>query len=188
MYNTGRNNQTPPANQELQSAAPLCPGQNDPYNPESAFLSITGVITSISNQTEDGCSQRFQLKSEDGNITNFIVTPQTYFINHQKAAIGMTMTAFYDSNLPVPLIYPPQYNAVAGNLTNKNVKISQFNQNLVSQDGSLRINISPQTMVILPNGQEFRGNIRNRTLIVVYGASTRSIPAQTTPEQVIVIC
>ena len=172
MYNVGRN--------RMQGR------QNIPM---PKYLSFTGIITNILNKNNNGCTQVYQLENSEGNITNFNITPQTYFVNHKKAALGMPMTAFYDANLPAILIYPPEFTAVAASLSpDKNIKIDRFNQNLVSQDGTLKLNLSPRTEILLENGQTFHGDIRNRDLIVVYGASTRSIPAQTTPEQIIVIC
>ena len=52
----------------------------------------------------------------------------------------------------------------------------------------LKLNISPNTLILLENGQAFTGKISNRNLIVVYGATTRSIPAQATPYKIIVMC
>ena len=68
------------------------------------------------------------------------------------------------------------------------MKVSFFNSQLLSSDGSLRLNIAPSTQILLENGQLFNRNPANRNLIVVYGATTRSIPAQTTPSQIIVMC
>jgi hypothetical protein len=68
------------------------------------------------------------------------------------------------------------------------VKVDFFNYQLVSSDGSLRLNISPDTRILLENGQLFNRNPANRYLVVVYSATTRSIPAQTTPSQIIVMC
>jgi hypothetical protein len=59
---------------------------------------------------------------------------------------------------------------------------------LVSSDGSLRLNISPDNRILLENGQLYNRNPANHYLIVVYGATTRSILAQTTPSQIIVMC
>lgn len=100
------------------------------------------------------------------------------------------MTGFYDEDAPVPLIYPPQYKAivVAINVQGCSVKVDYFNSQLVSSDGTLKINISPYTQIILENGQAFSGNPANRNLIVIYSPSTKSIPAQTTPYKIIVMC
>ena len=69
-----------------------------------------------------------------------------------------------------------------------NVKVDYFNEKLLSSDGMLKLNIAPSTQVVLENGQLFTENPANRYLIVVYGATTRSIPAQTSPEQIVVMC
>ena len=53
---------------------------------------------------------------------------------------------------------------------------------------TLKLNITPYTNIVLGNGQAFSGNPGNRNLIVLYGATTKSIPAQTTPYKIIVMC
>ena len=72
--------------------------------------------------------------------------------------------------------------------SNQNVKVDYFNNQLVSSDGQLHLNLSPYTQIILTNGQRFSRYPANRDLIVFYGPSTRSIPAQTTPYRIIVLC
>lgn len=107
------------------------------------------------------------------------------------------MTGFYDADAPVPLIYPPQYRAIVMakahtdrfvSVRDRFVSVSFFNSQLLSSDGNLKLNLSRQTEIVLENGQDFNGNPANRDLIVIYGATTRSIPAQTTPYKVIVLC
>lgn len=125
-----------------------------------------------------------------GDVVNFVVEPNTYFVNHEVVSIGDSVTGFYDANAPVPLIFPPQYAAIviAKNTPAHSVTVDFFNRQLVSSDGNLKLNISLDTQILLENGQLFNRNPANRNLIVVYGATTRSIPAQTTPSQIIVLC
>ena len=139
---------------------------------------------------DGGCYQLMAVDSGRGNMVNFVVSPDTYFVNHEVVSIGDHVTGFYDADAPVPLIYPPQYRAIviAKDTPYQNVKVSFFNEQLISSDGSLRLNISSDTLILLENGQLFNRNPANRDLIVVYGATTRSIPAQTTPFQIIVMC
>lgn len=159
------------------------------------FKSFQGIVVHIEDFTPDaysqyGCTKLFSLAQRDGTITNFIVQPNTYFINHSMISIGDTIIAFYDAMAPVPLIYPPRFRAlVIGLVTNNEfVKVDYFNRNLLSSDGTLQLNIGASTRILLPNGQRFTCNLHNRNLIVVYSATTRSIPPQTTPSQVIVMC
>lgn len=103
---------------------------------------------------------------------------------------GMRAAAFYDSSLPVPMIFPPQYRAqmVAVLGRNEQITLKYFNRALLAEDDSLQLNISEKTKIQTVNGQKFSCCIGGRMLMVFYTASTRSIPPQTTPEKVVVIC
>lgn len=159
------------------------------------FRSFEGTIIQIDNAWTDitinaGCTQQFSVVNESGDIVNFIVTSDTYILDHRMLEIGDQIIGFYDANAPVPLIFPPQYRAIvmAKVSSSEIIAVDYFNRQLVSSDGYLKLNIGPSTRVMLINGQRFTGNPSNNNLVVVYSISTRSIPAQTTPSQVVVIC
>lgn len=159
------------------------------------YRSIKGIVTDIEDfwtgaNERTGCYKLVTLRDEEGNIITFVVTPATYFVNHIALEPGDMVIGFYDANAPVPLIYPPRYTAlVMGKYSiTHNIAVDYFDENLVSNDGMLKLNIGPTTKVILTNDQYFSGDLENRYLIVVYDFTTRSIPAQTTPQKVIVIC
>ena len=59
---------------------------------------------------------------------------------------------------------------------------------LVNEDQTLQLNMDGSVNVRTTNNQYFQGSPANHDLVVVYGSSTRSIPAQTTPELVVVLC
>jgi len=159
------------------------------------FGSFYGIVTTINdfwteNNEISGCYKLMSVQNEEGSIVNFVVTPTTYFVDHIQVSAGDMVTGYYDADAPVPLIYPPQFQAivVVRNVQGSNVKVDYFNSQLVSSDGTLKINIAPYTQIIMENGQVFSGNPANRNLIVIYGAATKSIPAQTTPYKIIVMC
>ncbi|MFJ7933979.1 hypothetical protein [Sporosarcina sp. NPDC096371] len=159
------------------------------------FQAFNGVVTmiddfSIGQNNEAGCYKLLSVDDGYGATVNFVVAPTTYFVDHVMVNVGDRVTGFYDANAPVPLIYPPQLRALvmAKDTPYQNVKVDHFNRRLESSDGTLRLNISRDTQIVLENGQAFTGNIADRNLIVVYGATTRSIPAQTTPSKIIVMC
>ena len=130
------------------------------------------------------------VENEVGATVNFVVSPTTYFVDHAMVAVGDRVTGYYDGNAPVPLIYPPQYHALVmvKDSPYQNVKVSYFDSQLMSSDGQLRLNLSPYTQMVLTNGQRFLKSPANRNLIVIYGPATKSIPAQTTPYRMIVLC
>lgn len=160
------------------------------------YLSFSGMVTMINdfwlgpNNDGGGCYKLVSVENGQGLSVNFIVEPTTYFVDHFMMRVGDKITGFYNANVPVPLIYPPQYRAVviAKDTRNEYVKVDYFNEYLESSDGQLRLNVSSNTPVLLENGQQFTGNITNRNLIISYSATTKSIPAQTTPAQIIVMC
>lgn len=158
------------------------------------FYSFQGTVTMINDftigQNVEGCYKLITVENGTGSVVNFVVTPNTYFVDHVIVAVGDRITGYYDGDAPVPLIYPPQYRAliIVKDHPNQNVKVDFFNSQLVSRDGQLQLNISSYTQILLTNGQPFSRNPANRDLIVIYGPSTKSIPAQTTPYRIIVLC
>lgn len=160
------------------------------------FKSFRGVVTQIDdfpigqNGEKEGCYKLMTVEDSTQGIVNFVVSPSTYFVNQEIVTPGDRVTGYYDGNAPVPLIYPPQYRAliVVKENNNQNVKVDFFNNQLVSSDGQLQLNVSAYTLILLKNGQPFSKSLANRNLIVIYGPTTRSIPAQTTPYKIIVWC
>lgn len=152
------------------------------------YVPIIGTIVSIS-RGNDCCSQMMTLRTEDG-IVNFVISPQTQIIDSRLLRVGMRVAAFYDSSLPMPLIFPPQYQAQIVTTTGRNeqVTLRDFDRNLLASDGSLQLNIAGNTMIRTANGQSFQCNPAGRTLLVYYTVTTRSIPPQTTPSRIIVFC
>ncbi len=160
------------------------------------FISFRGIVTQMNDFTVgqngegEGCYKLMTVEDGTGGIVNFVVSPSTYFVNQEIVSRGDFITGYYDGDVPVPMIYPPQYRAliVVKENNNQNVKVDFFNSQLVSSDGQLQLNLSPYTPILLKNGQPFSKNPANRNLIVIYGPTTRSIPAQTTPYEIIVWC
>ncbi|TCN24148.1 hypothetical protein [Mesobacillus foraminis] len=160
------------------------------------FYSFHGTVTMISdfatgqNGTSEGCYKLISVENGLGESVNFVVSPSTYFVDHAVVAAGDRVTGYYDGDAPVPLIYPPQYRALVmvKESPYQNVKVDYFNSQLVSRDGRLKLNLSPFTQILLTNGQPFTKSPANRDLIVVYGPATKSIPAQTNPYRIIVLC
>jgi len=162
------------------------------------FMGFTGTITEIEpfyDWAEDAevLVEDTVLVSLTDEITstNFIVGPETVLVMDGELEIGAEVTGFYDTSLPAPMIYPPQFSAVALTDRDHGVMIDRFDEELVSYDGSLQINLGEDTVITLQDGTEFYDpsteTLANRAMVVVYHISTRSIPAQTTPEKIIVL-
>ena len=67
---------------------------------------------------------------------------QITILNEEELEVGAKITGFYDASKPA-MIYPPQYpvEVIAVN-QDDNIKLDVFDQDLVSADGMLKLNIS----------------------------------------------
>ena len=152
------------------------------------FKPIIGTIINMA-RGNDCCSQMMSLRTENG-IVNFMITSETRIIDSRQLRSGLRVAAFYDASLPVPLIFPPQYRAQIITVLGRDeqVMINEFNRNLVAADNSLQLNIARNTSIETINGQNTSCSPGNQTLLVYYTTTTRSIPPQTTPRRVIILC
>ncbi|NLO10480.1 MAG: hypothetical protein GX129_11545 [Clostridiales bacterium] len=160
-----------------------------PVEHKAHFNSFTGIVKEIRKSEFEKDTSYALLVNEEGMEANLVLTKDTYYINDEKIRIGSKVTGYYDANAMMIMIYPPQYVAVAVMVSNseQNIKVDLFDTDLVSADNLLKLNISNDTEIVLKDGKEFKGGLKNRKLAVFYGASTRSIPAQTIPDKIVVL-
>lgn len=162
---------------------------------ETRFGSVTGTIvdivpTRIGSRRADGCMLFVTLEDMDGNTVNFVMSPATYVVDYETLSVGMMCTFWYAADAPMPLIYPPQYNAVAAarEKAERMVDVGYYDRSLVNDARTLQLNMGGSVDVRTTNNQYFQGSPADHDLVVVYENSTRSIPAQTTPKLVVVLC
>lgn len=150
---------------------------------------VTGIIQNVSQTPGACCNQMISLVTSNGPV-NFIVSADTFIIDNTRLRPGMMITAFYDSTRPIPLIFPPQYQAelITTLRGSEEVALNFFDQNLTATDNSLRLNINRTTDISTMNGQRFNCSPGNNFLLVYYSNTTRSIPPQTTPRRIVVLC
>jgi len=159
----------------------------DPWADVPIFGSWTGEVVEISVEYSYPPTYTFLLQSESGSV-NFIADFNTFTLG-ETPEVGDTITGFYLlAGMPMALIYPPQFNVSAiVNGEFDNIHVDRFDDELVSYDGNLRLNIGDETEIILQDGEPFECELAHRKLVVVYDISTRSIPAMTTPSRIIVL-
>lgn len=154
-----------------------------------AFGSFTGFVKDISDYATIEGSKIISVESEDGAEAKFIISKDTYITGDAEISLGTELTGFYDANAPMIMIYPPQYSMeviVVGNPA-QNIKVDRFDEHLLSSDDSLKLFVGTDTEILLQDGDSFAGDLTNRKLVVYYGISTKSLPAQTTPTKIVVL-
>ena len=160
------------------------------------YAPLVGIITNIESISANagltgGCTFLLTLEGEDPSGPFQVqLNPNTYVMNLHPFQVGDRATFFYDPNAPMVLSYPPRYTAVAGSYTphGTSAVMDVFREDMHSSDHSLALNLSQNTPVTTANGQPLRGNPAEHLLLVYYSMTTRSIPPQTSPEQVVVFC
>lgn len=159
----------------------------------SLFLSFSGNITAVSpvpsGNGPSPCQAMYSMFTASGPV-EFRADSGTYVLNAAALAPGDQVTVFTPADAAVPLIYPPRYyaSAMAKLPEGTQAVLDRFDSSLTSSDGSLRLNLSPDTRIMMPNGLVYFGNLAGRLMMAVYSASTRSIPAIATPETLVVFC
>ena len=153
------------------------------------YLSFTGTVKEIQDSPWVPGGKFLVTEGADGQEAHLILNPGTPVAGETAIEPGMTVTGWYDTRLPMLMIYPPRYTVaflVAGE-TDLNVHVDHFGSGLVSSDNTLVILPDGETDIVTPEGPGAPEDLKNRDLAVLYGVSTRSIPAQTVPDAVYVL-
>lgn len=181
---------------QTDSGDPITPDTPKEHDQPHSYGHYSGTVTEIipftsQNDAYHVVIETDEISTEEGERSPiwFTVTSTTVFFSDQRPNVGDTVSGFYDLQAPMLMIYPPQYQAVAMavNPGDTHTFVGHFDEDLVDADNRLMLVIVEETLVQLPDGTPYEGSLKNQVLAVAYGASTRSIPAQTRPEKVIVI-
>ncbi|MFA5576574.1 MAG: copper amine oxidase N-terminal domain-containing protein [Tissierellaceae bacterium] len=114
------------------------------------------------------------------------------FLTIDKLEEGMTVTGYYSRDTIMLMSMPPQLspNVLVLNSSEeiRGVMISNFDEDLLSGDGGLRLNISEKTVIVDTKGNELdKEEIKGRDLLVFYTIVQLSYPGQTSPDKIIVL-
>lgn len=114
------------------------------------------------------------------------------FIDKEDLKEGMEVSMFYSKDTIMLMSYPGQLKpdsiVVRSSKDFIDIKVDKFDKDLVSEDNMLKLNINEGVEVVDREGNKLsKEDILNKDLLVFFTASTKSIPAQTTPEKIIVI-
>ncbi|MFT9817930.1 stalk domain-containing protein [Lysinibacillus sp. NPDC056185] len=133
---------------------------------------------------------------KDGNHTNILeITKDTLVFDNTGKKVdlkeGDKIVAYTFANKPQKLIYPPQFNPEVVIVETKEagfVEVDYFFENLTNTYDMLKLSIGENTELLNTKGEKVAAkDLVEKNLVVFYTASTKSIPAQTTPSKVIVL-
>ncbi len=150
--------------------------ENEQITQVGTYLIYDVIVDDISDNTI--------IAKVNGEETHFKTNEQTIFNSKTKdiPTKGDALKIVVDGNSPAPAILPAQYTATAVLRTEENVYVGSFkttDEGLVSEDNTLALNLEETDF----DAKELEG----KDVVVLYGASTRSIPAITSPSQILVL-
>ncbi|MEK4386177.1 copper amine oxidase N-terminal domain-containing protein [Solibacillus sp. FSL W7-1464] len=155
------------------------------------FIQHRGNITAV----EERENAKLYTAEQDGNVFNFYVDDKTLVFDEHgsevKLKIGDMISLSIYADQPMILIYPPQYAPsvviVEKDDTANSVKVAQFDENFLSDDGELKLHLDEKSVIINAKGKKVPAKeLKNYNAIVFYGPTTKSIPAQAAPEKIVV--
>ncbi|MED4554199.1 copper amine oxidase N-terminal domain-containing protein [Lysinibacillus capsici] len=133
---------------------------------------------------------------KEGEQTNVLeITKDTLVFDNTGKKVelqkGDKVLAYTFANKPQKYIYPPQFNPEVVIVETEEVgfvEVDYFFEDLTNTYDILKLNIGKETELFNEKGEKVDAkDLAEKHLIVFYTASTKSIPAQTTPSKVIVL-
>ncbi len=166
---------------------------------EAAFISQSGKVVSVEASFTEGV-QLVTIDNEQGGL-RFAVDSNTIVVNREDGAYltaadlteGMEVAVVYDAFGPMGMSMPPylgQVTAVVANADAGFFTVGHFDNDLTDMKNMLKLNISENTDIQNLQGARIRltaEDVKGQDALVFYGATTRSIPAQTTPSFVLLL-
>ncbi|MGN0134576.1 MAG: copper amine oxidase N-terminal domain-containing protein [Anaerotignum sp.] len=166
---------------------------------EAAFISQSGKVVSVEASFTEGV-QLVTIDNEQGGL-RFAVDSNTIVVNREDGAYliaadlteGMEVAVVYDTFSPMGMSMPPYLGKVTAVVANADAgffTVGHFDNDLTDMKNMLKLNISDKTDIQNLQGARIRlfaEDVKGQDALVFYGATTRSIPAQTTPSFVLLL-
>ena len=173
-----------------QAAEPTNTESVEKVEDNAVFVQQTGKVASVEKFNE---GKLFYV--EDGeNLFHFYVDDKTLVYDNTGKAVdvkvGDTISQYTYANQPMILIYPPRYTpsvVIVQTDAMGSVKVDQFDENHLSADGQLQLNLNDKSVIVDTKGNKVDADeLEDYSAIVFYGPTTRSLPPQTSPEKIVV--
>ena len=187
------------ANDTVKINADTTTVEDDQAAEETQYGLESGTISSI-EKAEDG-TYRITIENDNmGMVANFANAVMVF--DQKDGSVktmedleeGMEITFLVKANSPMTMSIPPMTSSVDAIVINAEDGLfmdhSIFNDELINSDNSLQLNISEETSILDLQGSKIRysqDDVKGQECLVFYGATTRSIPAQTNPVTVVIL-
>lgn len=164
---------------------------------QTQYQLVQGTISGIEKEKD---YTKIQIDNDDMGMI-FTVESDVFVIDQkdnsyqsiQDLKKGMEITAVLSNNSIMTMSIPPMTPGAAGFIINAEgsfTDLSAYNEDLTNSTNTLKLNIDEKTVITDIRGSKkafSKEDLKNNELLVFYSASTRSIPAQTSPSFVMIL-
>ncbi len=182
----------------MKGNTPQLIATQDEVKEEAAYITEVGKIVSLPTKEMD--SYTAEIANENGGL-RFALSPDTTLINREDGSLmtadqlkkDMEVMVIYSSTAPVGMSIPAyvgDIKAIVANPTKGNISVGTFDKELVNAKDKLKLNLDKTTTILSTLGTKSiltAEDVQGKDAIVFYDASTKSIPAQTTPSFVLLL-
>ena len=164
---------------------------------KNEYISKTGKITEINKEGE--CYTILVGTPIDGIVyvldnSEMIIDAKTLgFLQPSDLEVGMEITVIIPENAPMTMSLPAMISdqtAIVVNSSETVTYMGYFDENLVNQEQTLKLNIDRQTYITNIKGERrvfTAEDVQHQRAVVIYSIATQSIPAQTNPNMVLIL-
>jgi hypothetical protein len=166
----------------------------------SDYIAFKGTIEKVINSDNKTSILVKRETSEGEDIALFNFTDKVLLLDQKSQDLvkydsfqeGTSVTAYYRRDTIMTMIYPPNItpSVIVVNSSEKasSIEVSKFDDNLLNSEALLKLNVSDKTTIMYKDGiKAEKADLANKDLVVFYNFMTKSLPAQTTPEKIIII-
>lgn len=175
--------------------------ETNPVEVAKGYTTKTGKITAITAETTEEGEFLTITTGEGVDGIVFTTSASTVVYDAKDGSVktakdlteGMEITAVMPANSIMTMSIPPMTPSAMGfviNAEGTSVMVGKFNDELVNEENKLALNISEETSIVSITGTKqvlTAEDIKGNDCLVIYGATTRSIPAQTSPIKVVIL-
>lgn len=164
-------------------------------NESGAYMQTEGTVSAVTDEGE-----YYRVEVENTDMGMIFITKKDLLVVDQKTGKnlevkdlekGMDITAIIAKDSPMTMSIPPQTPGAVSFAVKEEggtAVVGVFNEELVNEANTLKLNLAETTRIVDLNGKELAADtVKGSECLVLYTVSTRSIPAQTTPQAVVVL-
>ncbi len=166
---------------------------------EFEYIRFEGVVEEI-DETEDSYRILVKKDTDEGLDALYAYITEDMLLLSEKnmdaaakedIEVGMDISVIYHKTTVMALSYPPLLGpdvVVLHDGAEHSTYVEYFDDELLSADGSLRLNLADETEIVDFNGNALaKEDVYGRDLVIFYSIVMTSHPGQTTPHKIIVM-